>query len=176
VVIKFTAICKKTQLTGYCTASATGQSLQYKKSLIIKPFIMKKNLFFALVALTSVLLLSSCKKDDPTPASTDPAYVGLWKGKYGSGASAYPSSGYSFLFRKDGTVRVFDGADTATAGKAEGTYSISGSIVNTTYKYITGGYQYSTAATMDLKTSFLEGTWGSGTNTTNGGKFFIVKQ
>jgi hypothetical protein len=146
-----------------------------KKSLIIKPFIMKKNLFFALVALTSVLLLSSCKKDDPAPTSTDPAYVGLWKGKYGTG-TAYPSSGYAFLFRKDGTVRVFNNSDTTTASKAEGTYSIVGSTVNTIYKYITLGDQYSTTATMDLKASFIEGTWGSGTNTTNGGKFFVVKQ
>jgi hypothetical protein len=146
-----------------------------KKSLIIKPFIMKKNLFFALVALTSVLLFSSCKKDNPAPVPSDPAYVGLWKGKYGTG-TAYPSYGYAFLFRKDGTVRVFNDNDTTTASKAEGTYSISGSTVNTTYKYISGGYQYSTAAIMDLNASFIEGTWGSGTNTTNGGKFFIAKQ
>jgi hypothetical protein len=136
---------------------------------------MKKNLFFALVALTSVLLFSSCKKDDPAPASTDPAYVGLWKGKYGVGTSA-PNYGYAFLFRNNGTVRVFNSSDTATAGKAEGTFSVTGSTVTTTYKYITAGDQYSTTAVMDTKSTFIEGTWGSGTNTTNGGKFFIVKQ
>jgi hypothetical protein len=144
-----------------------------KKSLIIKLFIMKKNLFFALVALTSVLLLSSCKKDNPAP--TDPAYAGLWKGKYGVGTSA-PGYGYAFLFRNNGTVRVFNDSDTATASKAEGTFSVTGSTVTTTYKYITAGDQYSTTAVMDTKSTFIEGTWGSGSNTTNGGKFFIVKQ
>jgi hypothetical protein len=121
------------------------------------------------------MVFTSCKKSsDPMP--TDPGYVGLWKGKYGGGATAYPTSGYSFLFRNNGTVRVFDGSDTATASKAEGTYSLTGATVNCTYTYVGTTSQFSTAATIDPKYSFQEGTWGSGTNTSNGGKYFIVKQ
>jgi hypothetical protein len=146
-----------------------------KKSFIIKPFVMKKVIVFSIFSFSLCLLFSSCKKDNTPAAPADPAYVGLWKGKYGTG-TAYPSYGYAFLFRNDGTVRVFNDSDTTTASKAEGIYSILGSTVNTTYKYISGGSQYSTAAVMDLKASFIEGTWGSGTNTTNGGKFFVVKQ
>ena len=136
--------------------------------------IMKKTSAIIMAVLATSVLVISCKKDDPAPAS-DPAYVGLWKGKYGS-STAYPTSGYTFLFRNNGTVRVFDGVDTATASKAEGTFTISGTTVNTTYTYLGGSNTFSTTAVMDSKNSFQEGTWGSGTNTTNGGKFFIVKQ
>lgn len=132
------------------------------------------NIFLAATISLSFIFLSCKKSSDSAPA--DPGYVGLWKGKYGSGATAYPTSGYSFLFRNDGTVRVFDGVDTATAGKAEGTYSITGAAVTATYKYVSGGAQFSVAATIDPKFTFQEGTWGSGTNTTSGGKYFIVKQ
>lgn len=106
----------------------------------------------------------------------DPGYVGFWKGKYGSGTTAYPTSGYSFLFRSNGTVRVFDGSDTTSANKAEGTYSITGAAVAATYTYVGTTSQFSIAATIDPRYSFQEGTWGSGANTTNGGKYFIVKQ
>jgi hypothetical protein len=125
----------------------------------------------SLLALSLVLIVS-CKKDKDE--TEKPSIIGLWKGKYGSSTS-YPNAGYAFLFRTDGTVRVFDGVDTAAASKAEGTYSVSGSSVSTKYTY-TGGSTYSTAATIDPKMTFIEGSWGSGTNTTNGGKFFIVKQ
>ena len=134
---------------------------------------MKKKMLFAVLA-ASVMIASSCKKSSTT--TTDPGYVGLWKGKYGSGATTYPTNAYQFLFRNNGTVRVFDGADTATATKAEGTYTISGSTVNTTYTYLGGGSTYSTTTTMDPKFTFQEGSWGSGTNTSNGGKFFLNKQ
>ena len=107
---------------------------------------------------------------------TDPGYVGLWKGKYGSGTTSYPTNGYSFLFRNNGTVRVFDGSDTTAASKAEGTYSITAGTITSTYTYVGSTSQFSTAASIDPKYTFQEGTWGSGTNTTNGGKYFIVKQ
>jgi hypothetical protein len=136
---------------------------------------MKKRNAILLATFTAVILFSACKKSDPAPPS-DPAYVGLWKGKYGNGTTVYPTSGYAFLFRNNGTVRVFNSADTTAATKAEGTFTISGTTINTTYNYIGGGGTYSTTATMDSKNTFQEGTWGSGTNTTNGGNFFIVKQ
>jgi len=125
----------------------------------------------SLLALSLVLIVS-CKKDKDE--TEKPSVIGLWKGKYGNPTS-YPNLGYALLFRTDGTVRVFDGVDTAAASKAEGTYSLSGSTVTSKYTY-TGGSSYSTSATIDPKMTFIEGTWGSGTNTTNGGKFFIVKQ
>jgi hypothetical protein len=137
-----------------------------------KKLFMKKYLFIAASAIA--LSTSSCKKDDPV--ATDPIHVGLWKGKYSNGSTTYPTSGYAMLLRTNGTLRAYDGVDTATAVKAEGTYTISGTTINTTYTYLSGGSTYSTTAALDTKTTFIEGTWGSGTNTTNGGRYFLVKQ
>lgn len=126
-----------------------------------------------LAIVCSLFTFSSCSKDKDDPA---PSIIGLWKGKYGNGATTYPTSGYAFLFRKDGTVRVFNNADTATAGKSEGTYTLSGSTVTTNYTYLApASGTYSTTATVNANFSFMEGSWGSGTSTTSGGKFFINK-
>jgi hypothetical protein len=132
------------------------------------------SIFLAATICLSFIFISCKKSSDAAPA--DPGYVGLWKGKYGNGATTYPTLGYAFLFRNDGTVRVFNDTDTSIATKAEGTYSITGAAVTATYKYISNSSQYSVAATIDPKFTFQEGTWGTGTNTTNGGKYFIVKQ
>ena len=136
---------------------------------------MKKVFKNFIAVLLVCFIFSSCKKSaDPMP--TDPGYVGLWKGKYGNGATTYPVNGYAFLFRNNGTVRVFNNSDTSAATKAEGTYSITGGTINTTYTYLGTTQQYSTTSNIDPKYTFQEGTWGSGTNTSNGGNYFIVKQ
>lgn len=119
--------------------------------------------------------LSACKKDDPEPA---PSMVGFWQGKYGA-TENYPTNGYAFLFRSDGTVRVFNGVDTASAavGRGEGIYSILGSTVTAKYTYLSeGGATFSISGTVNAPFTFLEGTWGSGDNTSGNGRFFIVKQ
>ena len=133
---------------------------------------MKKIILLPMLTLSILLISLSCKKTSTAPNT--PSYIGFWVGKYGSSTS-YPTSGYSFLFTSGGVVHVYDGADTATAAKGVGTYTVTGLTVNTTYIY-TGGETYSTTATLNTENSFQEGTWGSGTNTTNGGRFFIVKQ
>jgi hypothetical protein len=124
------------------------------------------------IALTATLFAVSCKKDDPTP--TAPAHVGLWKGKYGSPGS-YPTTNWWMLFKSDGKVRVYDGADTTSASKADGTYSISGGTITTSYAYSVSN-TYSTTATINAQSTFQEGTYGTGTATTGGGNFFLVKQ
>lgn len=128
---------------------------------------LSKTLF--VIALCT-LIFSACKKEK----HDNPSIVGFWKGKYG-GVSNYPSVGYALLFRNNGTVRVFDGSDTATASKAEGTYTVVGSTVTLTYLY-SGSGSLSASATANSGWNFVEGTWGYGTNTTNGGRFFANKQ
>lgn len=131
--------------------------------------------------MAATIVFGSCKKSTTTVTTNippAPSILALWKGKYGSG-TAYPNSGYAFLFRADGTVRVFNAQDTtlSTTAKAEGTYLKSGSTVTTTYTYLApASGTYSTSATVDANITFIEGTWGSGTNTTNGGLYFINKQ
>lgn len=68
---------------------------------------------------------------------------------------------------------VFDGSDTTTASKAEGTYTSVGNTFNATYTY-SGGGTFSVTATVNSINAFMEGTWGSGTSTTSG-KFFMHK-
>lgn len=124
-----------------------------------------------------LILLAALGGCDDDPTGPDPTtIVGFWTGKYGSG-NDYPTAGYAFLFANDGTVSVWDGTDTTTtAGKAEGTYTLTGSTVTTNYTYIVGGGTFSTSGTVTPQFTFLEGTWGSGANTTNGGRFFVVKE
>lgn len=129
---------------------------------------------FIVAIIACSFIFISCKKES-CPAPESPTLVGLWQGKYG-GTTVYPTMGYSALFRSNGTVRIFDGTDTATASKAEGAYTLSGSTVTATYTYLGSGPQYSFSATVDSKFSFLEGTYGSGTSTTGGGKWFMVKK
>jgi hypothetical protein len=129
---------------------------------------------FIVAVIVSSLFFISCKKEN-CPAPETPSVVGFWSGKYGSAAN-YPSIGYAALFRSNGTVRFFNSADTVAATKAEGTYTISGSTVTASYTYIGVGDSYSISATVDSKFTFLEGTYGSGANTTNGGKWFMIKK
>jgi uncharacterized protein (TIGR03066 family) len=127
-----------------------------------------------LTVFLSVCLLSvvtpSCKKDKVDPSRI----VGYWKGKLGNQTS-YPSAGYAMLFRADGTVRVFNSADTTTGSKAEGTYTFRGATITTNYAF-PNNEKFSSTATVDAKFIFQEGTFGSGTNATNGDRFFIKKQ
>ncbi|MEQ1834594.1 MAG: hypothetical protein ABL977_16230 [Candidatus Eisenbacteria bacterium] len=135
-----------------------------------------KKLVLMLACLTGVLLSSCGKDDNPTaPTAAAPGISGLWIGKYGS-ATAYPSSGYSFYYRADGSVRVYDGADTAAASKAEGTYTLVGSTVASTYTYLGGGSTFSTTATVNTQFTFIEGTWGPGSTPSGSGLYFVVKQ
>jgi hypothetical protein len=117
-----------------------------------------------------LVIFTACKKDKDDQSSIP----GLWKGKYGN-TTDYPNKGYAVLFRTNGTIRVYDGSDTATAYAAEGTYSISNSTVTTTYDY-GDGMEYSTTAEMNVHKTFMEGTYGNGDNTWDAGRFFLVKQ
>lgn len=127
-------------------------------------------LIIALLVCSFVFI--SCKKDKaPETASI----VGFWKGKWGNG-DAYPVYGYAALFRANGTVRVFDGADTATASKAEGTYTVAGTTVTANYTYTGSSSPLAISAIVDAKFTFLEGTWGTSPSATSGGKWILNKK
>ncbi|MBZ4189635.1 hypothetical protein [Niabella beijingensis] len=132
---------------------------------------MKQLLFTGMILL--LFLAPACKKDkDETPP---PSVVGFWEGKYGNG-NTVPGLPYFFLFRSNGTVRVYaDNSDTTAAGKAEGTYIVTGATVKTTYTY-PPSTSYSTTASVDAGFSAMDGTWGSGANTSGNGTFRIFKK
>ena len=97
--------------------------------------------------------IAACKKDKDSKKTV----VGFWEGKYGNGG-AIPNTGYFFLFRSNGTVRVYaDATDTASAGKADGTYIVTGTTVKTTYTY-PSDISYSTSATVDEGFTTMDGT------------------
>ncbi len=135
-----------------------------------------KKLYNAVSAiLLSGILFVSCKKDNPAPAAS---IVGFWMGKYGTGPTTYPNKSYAFLFRNDGTVRVYHLNylnDTSAVHKGEGTYSVTGGMVKTSYTLLLYGYEFSTTATIDAHFTFMEGDWEPGLDPSNGGKFFANK-
>ncbi len=131
---------------------------------------MKKTIYTAALFLTIGIAATSCKKES-TPT---PTVVGYWVGKYGNGAAA-ATLDYAFLFKADGTVKVYaNNADTSLASKAEGTYSVSGTKINTTYTY-PGNIKYSSVSNADAEFTTMSGTWGSGTSTT-GNTFYLNKK
>jgi hypothetical protein len=77
------------------------------------------------------------------------------------------------LFRSNGTVRVFDGADTATAGVAEGTYTETDS-VRAIYTFTTLSVA-SFAGKMNDEATSIVGTWGFGTSSSSGGVMTLAK-
>jgi hypothetical protein len=99
--------------------------------------------------------------------SSNPA-IGYWVGTWGSGSSDSPNY-YSFKLNTDGTMRLIDANGAVTA---EGTYTVSGATMNATYKYGNGS-QYSASATISGQT--MSGTWGSGADVTNGGRWKMNK-
>ena len=131
---------------------------------------MKKTINIAILFLTIGIVATSCKKEE----TVTPTVVGLWTGKYSNVVTSNDfTNGYAALVRSNGTVRFFDGSDTTTASKAEGTYTSVGNTFNATYTY-SGGGTFGVTATVNSINAFMEGTWGSGTSTTSG-KFFMHK-
>jgi hypothetical protein len=76
---------------------------------------------------------------------------------------------YSFRFNADGTMLALDAAGNSIA---KGNYSFSNNQLSGKYTYTAGGV-FSVAAT--LSGTQLNGTWGSGSNTTGGGKWVMNK-
>lgn len=127
-------------------------------------------LFKLFAIFSTIILFAGCERKDLTPG-----VVGFWQGKFGIGNS-YPGNGYAFLFRGDGTVRVFDHSDTTLANKAEGKYTFLSYDVSTTYTFLNGGDTYSSTGKVNVKLNFIEGTWGRGQNPSGMGSFFIARQ
>lgn len=131
---------------------------------------MLTQLYKYLTLCLTALVMVSCTRNDPPPG-----VIGFWQGKFGVGNNN-PTNGYCFIFRGDGTVRVFDNQDTTVANKAEGTYSFLGYDVTTKYTFLNGGDSYSSTAKINVRLSFMEGTWGRGNNTSGMGHFYINRQ
>lgn len=107
------------------------------------------------------------KKMPIAPAAN--SITGTWKGTYGNGQNNSPSF-YSFRLNADGTMQLLDANNGVIAN---GTFTFVNNQLNGTYKYSNGG-NFSVAATLDASGS-LNGTWGSGNNTSGGGRWVMNK-
>jgi hypothetical protein len=135
---------------------------------------MKKILVVACATFFTSISFISCKKENSEPV---PKIVGYWVGKIGTNPDP-PTQKCAFLFRNNGTVRVYfnNNSDTSTAKKAEGVYSLTDLTVKTTYNVLNYPVLQSTTASINSYFSYMEGTWGPNLNTVDGGKFFLQKQ
>ncbi len=135
-----------------------------------------KKLMLAAVLFT--VLFTSCKKETcPTPAPVvAPTYSieGSWVGKYGNG-TATPGSGYSMVVEAGGKIVVADGATLNGSSIANGTYTLVGNVFKGTYTYV-GGSTYSFQANFNNAGKLEVGTWGSGTNVTGGGTWYMDRK
>ncbi|HNU15609.1 MAG TPA: hypothetical protein PKI55_14230 [Chitinophagaceae bacterium] len=109
---------------------------------------------------------SGFKKLPVAPAAT--GITGIWKGTYGNGQNNSPSF-YSFRLNADGTMQLLDANNGVIAN---GTYTFNNNQLTGTYKYNNGG-QFSVAA--NLNAGSLNGTWGSGSNASGGGRWVVSK-
>jgi hypothetical protein len=74
---------------------------------------MKKILFIAAIIIIAFAACKKSKVEEPVPAV--PTHLGLWKGKYSLTLNTQPTENVLYLFRQDGTMRVYNGLDTLTA-------------------------------------------------------------
>jgi hypothetical protein len=98
--------------------------------------------------------------------------LGIWKGAYGVDSSP-PSLDYLIIDFPGGDVEVYDGA-TLAAGRAAGTWSLSGTDYTADFTYDDGGASYTIIATLSGGT--LAGTWGDPGDGTNGGTLSVTRE
>jgi hypothetical protein len=143
-----------------------------------------KNIFTSLtVVLLFATILISCKKQvvtntiyvkDTTIKNpiliNDTIYggkiVGFWPGTF-ENPGYYPDSQFSFLFKSDGTVRVYiEGSDADTAASpfiGDGVYRVIGFTIASQFNI--AGQLYSAQGIVDSSFIFYEGTIGEGLQT-----------
>jgi len=134
---------------------------------------MKKNLFFAILALTAVLFAASCSKSDPTPVPAT-TVEGKWVGNQNNGIGG-PYYYLSLNFKPNG-VLVVNANNALTPDVANGTWSLVADSVRATYTYTNSSATYSLAGKYAASSSIMNGTIGVGTSTTGAGVFSVTKE
>ncbi|HEX6333115.1 MAG TPA: hypothetical protein VFZ78_02750 [Flavisolibacter sp.] len=120
-------------------------------------------------------LLVSCDKDDDTNNTSYTNVIGFWKGKVGTGTAA-PNTDVAFLFRSDGTFRVYNNSsDTTNAGKVDDIYGVAGTIINMNYFEFGSPYNKNMEGNINSSYTRIDGTWGAGAATTGGGTFYLAR-
>ncbi len=129
-----------------------------------------KIIFFSIIISS---FLNSCKKTE----EVKPSIIGIWKGKFGIGATVIPNTDVIFDIKDDGSVLVYNAADVASATvKGNGTYSTLNGGIDFAGKYIYPGNALNYSVEMATTTDYvdLKGIWKY--NGTLGGKIEVKKQ
>ena len=136
---------------------------------------MKKSLFALIPALAMVFLITSCSKEDATPATAaTPAGTWVGTGQYGTGAGS-PTYAFTLTFKANGTVDIIGNNNTAI-DNATGYWSVVGDSVKATYIYVSGTAQYTLSGKFSSASSVMAGTIGLGTSTAGVGLFSVARQ
>lgn len=135
---------------------------------------MKKNLFFTILGLTTVVLFTiSCSKSDTTPPSvTTPA--GNWVG-YQSNGLGGPLNYFAINFQANGTLVVSANSPTSP-DLANGNWSLVTDSVRASFSYTVSGLSYALVGKYATGANIINGTLGPGTSTTGAGVFSLTRQ
>ncbi|MBX3239111.1 MAG: hypothetical protein KIT80_10045 [Chitinophagaceae bacterium] len=155
-------------------------------------------IFYAAVTLFFGTTIASCgntekKRPDhsPTDISARPAdheivkpapkIIGFWEGQYLDSAREYKEGYYGFLFRPDGTIRIYIDLslkiDTAlTEGKVETFFTVDKQSGKANIAYVYHNLPLFTLGSFNTDTTVFEGSFGQRTDAVNRGKFKLVKQ
>ncbi len=132
-----------------------------------------KNLIPLLIAVSAVLLVSSCKKSDPVP----PEYKldGKWVGTYTNTGGGTPN--YFSLSFQSGGVLLVQANDATTPDIANGLYHLDPDSLRGSFVYTVGiGINYLFAAKYNSGSNTMAGTFGVSPNTASTGVFTVTKQ
>lgn len=107
-------------------------------------------------------------------------FQGHWKGKYGIGTAA-PNTFFNLIIENGSVVFLssvensLNNSTTSFYGLSLNPPAINDKTITCIYQYI-GGQTYSIQATYNSTTKTLEGTWGTGLNTSGGGTILFEPQ
>ena len=134
---------------------------------------MKKNLIIVTLMLASVLQAVSCgKSDNPPPSGTSPE--GKWAGNQNNGIGG-PVFYFELNLNANAVIEVRANS-TTTPDIANGTWSLVGDSVRSTYTFAGTGATYSLAGKYSATSNVMNGTIGLETSTTGAGVFSVTKQ
>ncbi|HLP36736.1 hypothetical protein [Lacibacter sp.] len=120
--------------------------------------------------LLAVSVFSACKKDSNIPAFT---IEGSWVGKLGSGSNT-PGSQFEINVKPGGVLERINGNGGISG---IGTWQVNGDTFTGHYEFTNSNGSASVQATIDKAANKLvNGTWGSGNNTSGAGTWYASKE
>ncbi len=135
--------------------------------------------------ITAILIAGTfiaCEKDQPVtpnttenplPVNPDKSVEGTWIGKYGYD-NDNPNIYYCFKMKADGTLEEWNSLNTLSG---VGTWTMTLNNFRASTHFLPPYTSiFLLNSTLDTTTMKITGTWGYSPSTTNGGKFYLIKQ